>query len=245
MRVRNRRFQRRRRLRLWRQRSILKKWGLFERISLWWNRRKFYTFHKDEVITEKHARTFPLVANEEEADEVEWNNESESEDPEYSDTASKHDEKASSQAGSDFGDHDDGGTLVTIEEDAPFDDSLETIEEEVPLDESPRLGSKPKISPMRLSQPPPPLSSPPAVRKSIRNGAADSISGSLESMDSLVSSQWDPEDDASTITPLVTNTHPTDDAFFVEHVRFLQIQTQPRKVEEVYRDNSKERPANE
>ena len=186
-----------------------------------------------------------MAANEESDEEVEWNNESESEDPEqFSDTASKQEDKSSQADGSDFGD-DDVGTLVTIEEDAPLDDSLETIEEEVPMDESPRLGLKPNIlpllSPERMLPPPPHIV--PSVMKPIRT--ADSHSGSLESMDSLLSSQWDPEDDASTMTPLVTNIDPPSDAFFVEHVRFLQIQTQPRKVEEVYHNDSKEKPANE
>lgn len=216
--------------------------GLFSRISHWWNRRRFYTFHKDEIITQKHTCTSPMAADDDE-DEVEWNNESESEDLEQcSDAQSRQDDKASLVDGSEFGD-DEVLTLVTIEEDTPLDDSLETIEEEYPLDESPHLGSKSKMSTLLTPPPPPPLRL--AATKAIRNGAADSLSGSLESMDSLVSSQRDPDDDSSTMTPLVTNIHPTNDAFFAEHVRFLQIQTQPRKVEEVYRDDDNENPANE
>ena len=59
----------------------------------------------------------------------------------------------------------------------------------------------------------------------------------------MVESNWDPEDDASTITPLVTNICQPVDAFFVEHVRFLQVQTQPRKVEEVYHNDTKKENA--
>lgn len=244
MRIRERRFRYRRRLTLRLNRSNANRWGLFGKISHWWNRRKFYTFHKDEIITQKHTCKSPMTPNADSDDEVEWNNESESEDHEYSDTASKQEDK-SSYAGSDLGE-DDVGTLVTIEEETRFDDSLETIEEEVPLDESPRLGSKPKIMPLLSPEhvAPPFAHMSPAVMKTVRT--TDSHSGSLESMDSLVSSQWDPEDDASTMTPLVTNImNPTNDTFFVEHVRFLQIQTQPRKVEEVYHHDSKEKSVNE
>jgi len=59
-------------------------------------------------------------------------------------------------------------------------------------------------------------------------------------MDSLAESHWDPDDDASNATPLVKNTHTPNDAFFIEHVKFLQVQTQPRKVEQVYDESRNE-----
>lgn len=115
MRLRKRRFRQRQRPRLWRKRNISTRRGLFAKLSDWWNRRRFYTFHKDEIITQKLTCTSPSHAIEQE-DEVEWNNESESEDLEqYSDTASKHDaaeDKASQGDASEFGE-DEVETLVT------------------------------------------------------------------------------------------------------------------------------------
>lgn len=51
--------------------------------------------------------------------------------------------------------------------------------------------------------------------------------------DSLAESYWDPEDDASQATPIMTNLFRSS-AFFHEHVHFLRDQTQPRKVEVVW-----------
>lgn len=67
----------------------------------------------------------------------------------------------------------------------------------------------------------------------VRNRTVDSFQGSLESIDSLVESYWDPEDDTSQATAVASNTiSPMD--FFVEHLGFLSVQTQPRQVEIVY-----------
>jgi hypothetical protein len=67
-------------------------------------------------------------------------------------------------------------------------------------------------------------------------------SGSLESMDSLVESYWDPDDaddeTSSQITPIATNGHLTAPDFFTEHVHFLRVQTRPRKVEVVWSPTS-------
>jgi hypothetical protein len=66
-----------------------------------------------------------------------------------------------------------------------------------------------------------------------RDRTKDSFQGSLESIDSLIESYWDPDDVESTITPITGNVaHPVD--FFTEHVHFLRIQTQPRQVEVVW-----------
>jgi hypothetical protein len=77
--------------------------------------------------------------------------------------------------------------------------------------------------------------SAPALNQPARFGRSrtkDSFQGSLESIDSLLESCWDPEDDASLATPIVTNVaRPID---FYEHVHFLRVQTQPRKVEVVW-----------
>jgi hypothetical protein len=67
----------------------------------------------------------------------------------------------------------------------------------------------------------------------VRSRTADSFQGSLESVDSLVESYWDPEDETSQTTAVASNTvSPMD--FFVEHLGFLSVQTQPRQVEIVY-----------
>ena len=59
----------------------------------------------------------------------------------------------------------------------------------------------------------------------------DSFQGSLESMDSLVESYWDPDDDMSHTTAVVSNPfRPLD--FFSEHLSFL-TKTQPRQVAEI------------
>jgi hypothetical protein len=66
-----------------------------------------------------------------------------------------------------------------------------------------------------------------------RNRTKDSFQGSLESIDSLAESHWDPDDDSSQVTPIANNVaHPMD--FFSEHVEFLRVHTQPRKVEVVW-----------
>jgi hypothetical protein len=69
--------------------------------------------------------------------------------------------------------------------------------------------------------------------KFVRTRTQDSFQGSLESIDSLVESYWDPEDDASHVTPVATNLARSSE-FFYEHVRFLRVQTQPRQVEVVW-----------
>jgi hypothetical protein len=66
-----------------------------------------------------------------------------------------------------------------------------------------------------------------------RSRTQESFQGSLESIDSLVESYWDPEDDASQMTPVPTNMSRSSE-FFFEHVRFLKVQTQPRQVEIVW-----------
>jgi hypothetical protein len=77
------------------------------------------------------------------------------------------------------------------------------------------------------------LKQPPPANKLVRNRTQESFQGSLESMDSLAESYWDPEDDASHMTPVATNLARSSD-FFLEHVRFLKVQTQPRQVEVVW-----------
>ena len=67
----------------------------------------------------------------------------------------------------------------------------------------------------------------------LRRRTKDSFQGSLESIDSLIESYWDPEDDASLATPVATNTVQSVD-FLEEHVDFLKVQTQPRSVEVVW-----------
>jgi hypothetical protein len=80
---------------------------------------------------------------------------------------------------------------------------------------------------------------PPTAGPFQRNRSKNSFQGSLESIDSLAESHWDPEDDTSQETPIVNNTaQPLD--FFSEHVGFLRVQTQPRNVEVVWTTPEKE-----
>lgn len=234
-----RRFQRER-IR-WREKQISlrrkKERKTWSRLLDWWNRRQFYTFHTTEVITREEALPPREEQNVQESEqEYEWNNESESDfdiDDEVSIGSSQMDLEKELM-----------DPLETIDEGSPLDDTmdtLETIDEEFPMDESPRLGSKPKI-PFELQQASPAQaasSSTPAPQTTInRKGTVESISGSLESMDSIAESNWDPDDDASNVTPLVKNTRSPNDVFFVEHVKFLQVQTQPRRVEQVYTEST-------
>jgi hypothetical protein len=69
-----------------------------------------------------------------------------------------------------------------------------------------------------------------------RRRTKDSFQGSLESIDSLVESYWDPEEDSSLATPIATNRVESMD-FLDEHVHFLRVQTQPRSVEVVWATN--------
>lgn len=63
------------------------------------------------------------------------------------------------------------------------------------------------------------------------------------SLDSLVESCWDPDDDEedeSYDTPIVNNAtgiRLKRDDFLSEHVKFLKMQTQPREVEVVYHNH--------
>jgi hypothetical protein len=80
---------------------------------------------------------------------------------------------------------------------------------------------------------------PPGASPFTRNRTKDSFQGSLESIDSLAESHWDPEDDSSQVTPIANNVaQPID--YFSEHVDFLRVQTQPRKVEVVWKTPEKE-----
>lgn len=67
-----------------------------------------------------------------------------------------------------------------------------------------------------------------------RSLTVDSFQDSIESMDSVAESYWDPEDETSQTTTPASNTGYQPD-FLVEHLGFLSAQTQPREVEVVYR----------
>jgi hypothetical protein len=83
------------------------------------------------------------------------------------------------------------------------------------------------------------IGAPPGASPFKRSRTKDSFQGSLESLDSLAESHWDPEDDSSQVTPIANNVaQPID--FFSEHVDFLRVQTQPRKVEVVWTTPEKE-----
>jgi hypothetical protein len=67
----------------------------------------------------------------------------------------------------------------------------------------------------------------------VRDRDADSYQGSLESMDSLTDSYWDPGDNESEATPVANNNTIQAD-FLDEHVDFLKGNTQPREVQVVW-----------
>lgn len=60
-----------------------------------------------------------------------------------------------------------------------------------------------------------------------------SFQDSIESMDSVKDSHWDPEDETSQATEVATNVR-RQDAFLHEHLNFLSVQTQPQEVVVVY-----------
>ena len=102
---------------------------------------------------------------------------------------------------------------------------------------SPNVGKLPPLPPRKA---PPTMSTPFARPPSLsvpdpflRRRTKDSFQGSLESIDSLIESYWDPEEDGSLATPVATNIVQTMD-FLEEHVDFLKVQTQPRSVEVVW-----------
>jgi hypothetical protein len=68
----------------------------------------------------------------------------------------------------------------------------------------------------------------------IRTRTVDSFGGSLESIDSLAESYWDPEDDSSLPQSSPSGEVARSREFFHEHVHFLKVQTQPRQVEVVW-----------
>jgi hypothetical protein len=208
--------------------------NLFAKFTAWLNRRQFYTFQKGEEFTSN--KQFLCLSNPNNYED-EWNNESESD----------------SDGEPYLVDHNMIRDFVQTKEkkSCSATDRNETASlKDVPLAcklEQAQIGSKPMACPsnskLRTS---PPLSPLKATSRQTdgRDFAVGSPSGSLESMDSLVESQWGPDDDSSNVTPVVTNIpQPTLDAFFVEHVRFLQIQTQPRKVAEIYHDETEKRQA--
>jgi len=219
----------------------------------------------EEFANPQIPRMLTLIKSQEEEGELEWDNESQSDSADSMHDGNGRrmdddaiDDDAPSYAASEK-DTDQKGleSLDTFEQDFPLDDTLETLdtieeEDEYPMDEyfmdnHPRLGSTPKQQVLPSPKPqasfttntiiPPSTKAPPPI---LRNGTLESIPASLESMDSLAESHWDPDDDASNATPLVKNTHTPNDAFFIEHVKFLQVQTQPRKVEQVYDESRNE-----
>jgi hypothetical protein len=66
-----------------------------------------------------------------------------------------------------------------------------------------------------------------------RGTTIGSLQDSLESMDSVKDSQWDPEDEISQATELATNVRRQDE-FLYEHLNFLNVQTQPQEIVLVY-----------
>lgn len=66
-----------------------------------------------------------------------------------------------------------------------------------------------------------------------RPRTVDSFQDSIESMDSIMDSYWDPDEETSQATELATNVQRHDE-FLLEHLNFLSVQTQPQEVELMY-----------
>jgi len=98
----------------------------------------------------------------------------------------------------------------------------------------------PVLSRMAMTRGGTPSAKTPTANQFARNRTVESFQ-SLESIDSLAESYWDPEDDTTT-SHIMTNLAPSS-AFFNEHVHFLREQTQPRKVEVVW-NGTNEHPEN-
>ena len=72
---------------------------------------------------------------------------------------------------------------------------------------------------------------PPRVRNVYpfqRSKTADSFQDSIESMDSVVDSHWDPDDED---TSQATERHRNGEAYLLQHLNFLAVSTQPQEVE--------------
>ena len=72
---------------------------------------------------------------------------------------------------------------------------------------------------------------PPRTRDSYpfqRSNTADSFQNSIESMDSVIDSHWDPDDEE---TSQATVRHGNGEAYLLEHLNFLSVSTQPQEVE--------------
>ena len=151
--------------------------------------------------------------------------------------------------------HPSASTETPDGEDTIFEVMSEAIPEEAPPQENPKtilaVAAIPLPASLRgpVAQKLPPLPrrkvpstvQTPFVRQSslsvpdpfLRRRTKDSFQGSLESIDSLIESYWDPEEDSSFATPVATNIVQSID-FLEEHVDFLKVQTQPRAVEVVW-----------
>jgi len=155
----------------------------------------------------------------------------------------------------------------SITEDLPMDSILETnlrrhvilelseSAEREPFQENPLIES---VSPLQsasvLVTPPnsPKISMqgvtrrPQEGRSIARSQTLESFQGSLESIDSLVESYWDPDDDSSHMEKIIPSLLGRQSSeFFNEHVNFLRGKTQPRNVEVVWTSPPKDRRINE
>lgn len=120
--------------------------------------------------------------------------------------------------------------------------SLDDSEDDMPAESKPTQDSvTPTLSSsLVLTELVSTVASPRALPTTIalsRPPTMDSFQGSLESMDSLDESYWDPGDDASQ-----TPQHVDDSELFEEHVRFLKVQTKPTKIEVVYKSPDRQAP---
>ena len=124
--------------------------------------------------------------------------------------------------------------FYVVQDDRLLDDeSIAADEHQVLLNDVTTTSSVTSLPSTQFTNDPKVSATLPSLPSFRRNLAEDSLEDSLESMDSLVGSNWDPEDETSEVTTIASNTHQPID-FFVEHLTFLSVQTQPREVELVY-----------
>ena len=197
--------------------------GLVQGVTNWWiRRRRFYVVQDNSI--------------EDDAPIVDMTMEEDSFEVEVQLSSGRPTTRNSSTVDNDDDDDDDLSTIISPPPPPrPAASSTMSYQPPLPINNSaPSLVTPPTIH----STPTPAITAASILLASgrqlrfARSRTKDSFQGSLESIDSLIESCWDPEDDASLATPIVTNVaRPID---FYEHVDFLRVQTQPRKVEVVW-----------
>lgn len=133
------------------------------------------------------------------------------------------------------------------------DSSIETVLETPPIKPRPKPTKQKRILPKRGKK----KKSKPLTKEFLESYVRSNMSdGSLESIDSLAESYWEPNDiddaTSSQVTPIRANTGgrtnktirtiSLDEKFLHYHVHFMRAQTKPREVEVVWAPPSERNP---